>query len=333
MLGDTFRPWGQAHWVFGHLPRLSWSFLGCVGVEERSLGAWEVAVGQVTLRGSFFLEIGDPPSRFSAAIRSKIEDRRTCLQVIGQPDEVKSINLFCSLQQLFDLIDPFFAGCSEDLIIDTSSFPKRFFFPIVKRAKLSGRFRNLMLMYTVPQIYTMDALSEDPEPWRELPYFMTNMSTHSDVRLALIGVGFLPMSLPEVLVDQYPEIEVRLLMPFPAGPFGFNRNWQFIRELQDSFPRVASPVRVDARDVPDVFDHLCAITAGGARKSILAPYGPKPLSIAFCLFAIETDSPVFYTQPRVYHPDYSEGIAQIGGLPLVMSYVLRMQETDLYRVR
>ena len=49
----------------------------------------------------------------------------------------------------------------------------------------------------------------------------------------------------------------------------------------------------------------------------MAPYGPKPLSVAMCLLGIarqsrhELDTEIGYTQPREYSPNYSEGSKEV----------------------
>jgi len=69
-------------------------------------------------------------------------------------------------------------------------------------------------------------------------------------------------------------------------------------------------LRVHALDTSDAFDRICDITDNGKYTSVLAPYGPKPISLAIALFAIETGAPVYYTQPNYYSPDYSTGIKE-----------------------
>jgi hypothetical protein len=39
----------------------------------------------------------------------------------------------------------------------------------------------------------------------------------------------------------------------------------------------------------------------------LAPFGPKPHTLGMALLAMKYDLAMHYTQPRVYHPDYSRG--------------------------
>ena len=58
----------------------------------------------------------------------------------------------------------------------------------------------------------------------------------------------------------------------------------------------------------------------------------KPMSVAMCIFAALTDSQVFYTQPTVYHPDYSFDIASRDGHPEIYTYCIRLEGRDLFSV-
>ncbi len=67
---------------------------------------------------------------------------------------------------------------------------------------------------------------------------------------------------------------------------------------------------------------------------VLAPYGPKPLSLAMCLFAlsvpVEHRPAVVYTQPQVYAPKYSTGIGTVNGRPDVRGYAVTWAGHRLY---
>ena len=82
--------------------------------------------------------------------------------------------------------------------------------------------------------------------------------------------------------------------------------------------------RVHALDTSEAFDRICDITNHGRHDSILAPYGPKPISLAIALFAIQNGSPVYYTQPNYYSPEYSSGIKETYG------YWIKKDGTNLY---
>lgn len=91
-------------------------------------------------------------------------------------------------------------------------------------------------------------------------------------------------------------------------------------------------------DVPSIFDALCTFTDDGRRTSALAPFGPKTVSLAMCLFAIAADRarrgavPVYYTQPRRYAIDYTTGIKEVKGVPDIKAYCVRHSGRDLYNI-
>ncbi|MNE96388.1 hypothetical protein D3C80_1945870 [compost metagenome] len=92
---------------------------------------------------------------------------------------------------------------------------------------------------------------------------------------------------------------------------------------------------MDGINVPEVFDAIGALTDFGERFAILAPFGPKPISLAMALYASrvytgQEHCSVNYTQPTVYNPDYSSGVKLQRGLPLINSYAIRLNGQNLY---
>jgi hypothetical protein len=71
----------------------------------------------------------------------------------------------------------------------------------------------------------------------------------------------------------------------------------------------------------------------GARPTVLVPYGPKPISLAMCLFATVTNSSVYYAQPRTYNPLYSQGVAIQNEKRLCYAYALKLGGRALYGVQ
>jgi hypothetical protein len=130
---------------------------------------------------------------------------------------------------------------------------------------------------------------------------------------------------------KYQHVRIRALFPFPPGPPGIQRSWRFINTLKKDYPEVVKePVRVDAHDVSDTFDFIHALSMGGKMRCEFGPFGPKPMSLAMCLFANLTNSVVRYTQPSIYHPEYTSGVKLIGGEPAISAYCVRLKGKDLY---
>jgi hypothetical protein len=126
-------------------------------------------------------------------------------------------------------------------------------------------------------------------------------------------------------------MEIKLLLPFPAAPPGVHKEWEFVRVLEPNLAKPKlDPIRVNAYDVSETFDRILSITDNGNKYAEFAPYGPKTMSLAMCIYASQTESAVYYTQPRSYNPQYSSGVKLVKGKPQVLAYCLRLNGRKLY---
>ena len=333
MLQANFRPWGSLGWVLDRLPVTKWSVLGCLGTEERCLGLWEVICGRGAQDVGLFVDVADPESRFTPVARAIKERRAARLRAIQWPSlGVEPTNLLTRDSDIVRLATQFSQSGKPNVILDISCFPKRFFFPFVRLMLASAEIENLLVTYTVPAGYYTGALAEDHEPLGHLPLFGASIFPEPPIQVAFVGVGFTPLGLATLLEPYDHRVSVKLLFPFPPGPPAFQRNWRFISELKKSLPPASArdPIRIAAYDVPNAFSHILNETTSGTRSSVFAPYGPKPISLAMCIYATLTKAAVFYTQPRVYRPDYSAGIKQENGLPVIYAYCLMPSGRSVY---
>ena len=79
-----------------------------------------------------FFNIADPPSRFVNKANELISERKQQLfSLIGNTDFVEDHKLFEPHHILVDSIDKFVSDSNGNIIVDISSLPKRFFFPII----------------------------------------------------------------------------------------------------------------------------------------------------------------------------------------------------------
>ncbi len=332
MLRRRLRPWGDLAWVLGKLPGRTWSMLMCLATEDRCLSAWEVIHKTGGVAQSRFVEIATPQWRFTnlaETLKERIRERRATIAAPSMVDI--SLDLFSDTADIVKCSDDFVSAAGPDVILDISCFPKRFFFPFIHRLLSSQSIRNLIVTYSVPEAYYEGTLAEDHKPLAHLPLFGIQEFPEPRAEVVVISVGFVPLGVNEIIQPGGQRPEIKLLFPFPPGPPHFQRNWRFLLDLERNVPSVSvSPIRVEAYNVPDAFDRLSEITSGGARKAALAPYGPKPISLSMCLYARTTNTPVFYTQPRLYHPEYSKGLARKNGEPVVFAYLVRINGNDLY---
>ncbi len=330
-----YRPWGNLSWVLERCLPKQWSLLGCLGTEVRSLACWQVLHDSAKLHGTRLMRVSDGPSRYRSAApfaqeaRKRLTERN--LELIakgGSTNDVEDHELLEPHDRIVTSVDDFMNAASSDVVLDITSLPKRFFFPAIKRILQNPDVRNLIVTYTMPQLYPRDVLALNHNGWAHLPLFSGDTSITA--KLLVAGVGFEPLGLPEQL-EHGSGLPVKLLLPFPASPLSFQRSWDLIRKLKAHRTEDMIDVyRVEARNVSDAFDRLLMLTNNGEERTELAPFGPKPISVAMCLFSLLTNTPVFYTQPTAYHPSYSLGVSEVDGVPEIYAYCIKLEGRHLY---
>jgi len=310
MLGDNFRPSGELSWILSKLPITTWDFLGSLSFEDRCLGALKILSHNKALNNVLCFKILDRPSKDSKVIQSKINDCiANFLSLNRSEKEIKQFGLLDPAGKFIDAVDTFVKSSSGNIILDISTFPKRFFFPILK-VLLQKELTNLLITYTNPERYCKEDLSSNPDTWSNLPLFGKSEFPEPQLQLAIVGVGFMPFGLPRLLEGKYSKTPVKFLFPFPPGPPNFQRTWEFMRQIELSFNLKDTDriIKLDSNNLSDAYDYINHECDYGDKEVIFAPYGPKPISLAMCLYASKHNSSVFYTQPHHYNPYYSTGI-------------------------
>jgi len=317
----TYRPWGDLGWALGLSEPKQWSFLGCLGTEQRSVA------GLVKLHHAGILED-------VALVR--IRDTIPC-DPSAEDEAIQANTLICGKEgltfatQKLTLEAPLNAGTwpmgfdfsgKTNVCIDISSMPKRFFFSAVKQAVNSREVRNLLILYSVPERYPKapQVISSNPNQWTSMDNFrLIDPALQQEVDSHLIiCAGFVVDGLAAYLKNRTSAMRRSMLIPFPAEQWSsVRRSWESARSIDESlqigndeaFARYAEPCRrVGAYDSAGAFEILLGLTNCGEQPAALAPLGPKPISLAFCLLAAQSEShPVYYAQPRTYAVDYSTG--------------------------
>lgn len=224
-----------------------------------------------------------------------------------------------------------------NLVVDITSLPKKVYFFLLKllfQDPLGPR--NVVFTYAEPERYSNDPLAANPDPWEALPGFRVSPRVEASRRV-VVGIGYEPLGLPG-LVDsgEFDESQITFLFPFPAQADRVARNWRFIRGIfPNSDTSSLSIIRVDGINVPEVFQTLSKLGDGGETALTLAPFGPKPVSLAMALYAAKYSQPqnqtgVYYTQPTYYNPYYSVGIRKIGGHFALNTYCVKLRGQILY---
>ncbi|CCQ90689.1 conserved hypothetical protein [Nitrospina gracilis 3/211] len=338
MLGNKFRPWGLMPWIWNKIPNVEWDLLGCLSTEQRCLGSLIELQKRNCLNSAFFLEIIDLPlPEYVSESEAILKNRRNEFKGIisGKPSKINSYSLFEDpITPIFAEIDQFIGNCNGNILLDISSFPKRYFFPIVKKLLQSdaSKVDNILIAYTAPKSYFKGELAKNPGGWHHLPLFGPQVHPDPPVELAIVGVGFLPFGLAELLKASYQKASLKLLFPFPPGPPNYQRTWGFVERIQREFKGLLNEdiLRVGFVDASDAFRHICMSTNFGQKNAIFAPYGPKPISLAMCLYASLYDSIVYYTQPEAYNPHYCSGINKINGNYEIYIYCIRLNQENYY---
>jgi hypothetical protein len=327
----TYRPSGSIGWALSLSSQKQWHFVGTVGTEERSLCSWAEVQRVGLVAGELLVRIQDVQSeKYGDRTRIALDARQAEFgQKGGNLLTIRSLELMGEWFRI-DAFAREVEAVGSSIILDITSFPKRFFFPILRTLAMSSRVRNLLVTYTSPASYANDApLYEEIEPMRTLPGFG---GATDKPELWIVSVGFLVESLRKYVGDN-PGKRMKVLIPFPSPLAALRRTWQSVANLEqgqsaDRFEKY----RVDTLDMSAAFDRICSLAGNPVKSLAFAPFGPKPTSAAMCLYAIQRDSSVHYPQPTVYHPDYSTGIRDDDPASAVSAYWIKHEGEFLYAV-
>jgi hypothetical protein len=320
-------------WVLKRSPPIDWNLISCFGTESRSLAVLQQLIKGHILVEALLYRVNDKPSRYNELTKQRIKERYTELTRLGvSPDIVQQHDIAETHDEILRPLETFVASGQSNLILDVTCFPKRFFFPMLKRLLDYPTIKNIIVTYTKPKCYTPGKLAENFDDWSHLPMF-TGAYSQESAKMLIVNVGFAPLGLKRELGQGEPGLPIKLLFPFPAPMRTVYRAWGFVQNLQKGRSYESFDLyRTDAKDLSSAFNRLISLTDGGKLRAELAPFGPKPISVAMCMFAVLTESEVFYTQPTVYHPDYSIGVSEINGVAETYAYWIRMNGRDLYSI-
>ncbi len=340
MINGKLRPWGKPQWLLQmeSMKAKNWLLIGAISTEDRCLSMVRSQSSTFDLAHAAFLEIVDEASDFSDQTTARREANRASFQTEVREDlrELHTYGLLEPLRRLQRLVDQWVASeHRKNIILDVTCLPKRFFFPMLRWLLKSVAVENLIVTCMSPARYTEEDLAYNPQDWAHIHTFDGPVNTTPrPVKRVIVGAGFLPFGLPDLLKKDYagPNIEVSVLFPFPATPASVKRSWEFVRkfEIDVSLKDDRQLARIGPNDLSGCFDRINAITHNGSIRTVFAPYGPKAHSVAMCLKAIQMDAEVFYTQPTFYHPEYTTGIKLDDGVPAGYAYAVRVNGHSFY---
>ena len=338
----VLRPWGQIDWLLERLAGRSWSLIGCCGTEKRSI-ALPMYLGRGMFGLAEIVTIRDPDPLDARETEACLRQQHDKLIVEGYSKrEIYGADLLTTMEEKRRPLERIKESGERSVLIDISSFPKSWFFPMIKIALEDDWFCDVVVTYTSGSSYS-DQLSENMLGLQTIPGFYSDgVRKRHDSLIA--GVGFEAGGLVQLLEAQASD-SIRLIFPFPPGPPGHWRNWKVVRHLEDSTQRnigrgdsqpTLHRVHVHMYDCPQVFEALCEMTDDGTLRSAIGPYGPKTISLAMCLFSLAAARsgrprvPVYYTQPTRYALDYTGNVRRNGEIPVITGYCLRLGGRDLY---
>lgn len=335
-----YRPWGSLHWLLDKLPGRQWDLVCSLGPEERATACATRFPNAHQLRSATAIRLKSPNSRFSKETeRLLAEQERAFLLGDGNGGTSRKamlLELFCREEILIRYCRDAVNALGECVIIDISSLPKRVFFPLLTCLLQDCKARDVVVSYTIPTGYS-GVLSEDAEPWKPLPMYNPSPDELGERRL-VIGVGYQTLHIASVLDEaSYNAHTVKLLFPFPSLQPGLEHNWSFVSKVDEALTGLppGAVVRYHNHDASMAFDRLLSLSEDGRKHTVMAPFGPKPCSLAMCLFGIASrragrDVHIGYTQPRAYNPKYSVGVAERDGHAVILAYAVRLGGRDLY---
>ncbi|MCB1667872.1 MAG: hypothetical protein KDI24_05885 [Pseudomonadales bacterium] len=312
----------------------TWDLITCISTEERTFAVADNLqkmellgrVGGIKILGH---PLNQELQKFTESLSSQTEIGQAAFGHEFSSAEFELLSKAGDLNTWYEN----FVGDSESIVLDISCFPKKFFFLLAKLIIRDERIKNFIACYSVPEKYGKLPLSSQDEPCQTLPAFNDDNVSDDLYDLVLIGVGYSAMAFPSFLSANCHAGDVELLLPFPPGPPSYQRNWQFIKNINDAFlhEEDIEPTRVSARNVPSIFEQICLLTENGKRKTWFAPYGPKPMSLAMCLYACTVGNcAVYYTQPKVYSLKYSLGVRKMDDMNEAFAYFVKLGGNQIY---
>ncbi|MBW4709560.1 hypothetical protein KX928_17375 [Roseobacter sp. YSTF-M11] len=343
MRNFNFRAWGDANWL---LPQFQcnndWAVLACVGTEQRSVeSALELSRYAKRL---FLAQIDDPYPQDPVATHLEVAKAWKKIEEHIPGQYIKFVGeLKSSLDEVADYAEAA-VGASRNIVLDITSFPKRWFFPMVQLLLNDQRVENLVVVYTQGTKYAK-VISRNPEALRPIQGF-PSVSGRSEHDFAFVGVGFHLLNFSRMFGEDRPRA-LKMLFPFPPGPPGLKRNWKFVESMERIVGRENDGLRkidpidfiqLSALDVSQAFDAMRKVTKDGERTSYMLPFGPKPVSLAMCLFSVAADQaeksevPIYYAQPSQYALHYTKEPLLKNGRLSCLSYALKHAGRLLYSV-
>jgi len=319
--------WGLLRMLLRSVLPRQWHLVVCAGPEERSSAAAEVVAGVgVDVASADCLRLLVPTDRFSAEREKKVDDTLARLRA-AMPGrlQVREMELFGTIEPLDEIVTGWVSAGRQHILLDVSTMPKKIFFPLLRLAIRSRAFATLIAIYSRPQKYAEQPLAEDPDPPLPLPLF-TPAQAPPHATGGIVALGLEVLGIEDLLADGGGPNSIHVLFPIPTNPDESSRTWMFMQRLYSAAPnRFTPPRHLSPLDYGEAYSYIRSLTDSFQGHWWLAPFGPKPVSVAMAVAAIQHDWPAYYSQPTVYNPAYSVGVGREGRDLAVYGYLLVSQ--------
>src|SRR5687768_15973412 len=106
MTNLSYRPWGLLPWILERTSQSNWNLLGCLSTEERCLATLKTLKHMGKLAANTFFQIEDPPSRFEAIIKDKLQQRREDYKKLGaNVSDIEEHELFDRIEKMVSRVN------------------------------------------------------------------------------------------------------------------------------------------------------------------------------------------------------------------------------------
>ncbi|GGC76711.1 hypothetical protein [Vreelandella lutescens] len=332
-------PWGKFDWMFDKLDKRNWLVISSNSFEERCLALPLKLKERKLVDKVLCIDLTSPNAKF----KDEISDAKSKNKNIYQHNFKGKIDFFeedllVSPSYWNDFSNEIINSNCDSIVIDITALPKRVFFFLIKKMVREKAIKNLVACYTRAGSYKEGKLTEDAEPPAALPGF-AKTSTDYKESLVVVSVGYMSFNLNDYL-EQGSVKDVKYMFPFPPGSPSFRRNWNLLHKISLTSvgeTKANNIRRVHAMDMFAALDWLKEIRKNEvSEKSFnmdMIPLGPKTHALAMALNYLdyEDHSEVVYSQPRLYHPEYSKGVMlDADNIPEIYSYCLKVRGIKMF---
>ena len=325
-------PWGDIDWLIPRIGKRDWTTISCASFEPRSVAVPKWIAASKAGKDHFVLRIRDPDNQYTADIEARTDKvQAQIMPALGKSTELRVEELLCEPTRWDSLAGDACTKPDSSILLDITAMPKRVFLFLIKRLLARETVKDLVVCYALAEGYKEGHLTENAQYPTALDGFIRVYEREGSATL-IVGVGYTAFNVNDLL-RQARGSALKFLFPFPPGSPAFRRNWNLLHSLMPDVPIKPEIERVHALDMFAALDWITTVGKKARGPVDLIPLGPKPHAVAMGLAfsKIGDHAEILYSQPRIYHPDYSHGIAKNrDGRSDIRAYCLRRDRKDYF---